>query len=188
MAETRLVFLGAPGSGKGTQAEQLSERLGVPAVSTGEMLRSAVAAQNELGRRVAEIMGSGDLVDDATMEAVVEERLDREDARSGFILDGYPRTLAQAEALDRILAGRDEELHAVVLIEVPESELVRRALARQRDDDTEDVIRTRLDVYREKTEPLVRHYAERGQLHRVDGDRPIDEVTDAIASVLAVGV
>ncbi|MEZ5331518.1 MAG: adenylate kinase [Thermoanaerobaculia bacterium] len=188
MAETRLVFLGAPGSGKGTQAERLSGRLGVPTVSTGEMLRSAVAVQNDLGRRVAEIMGSGDLVDDATMEAVVAERLDREDARAGFILDGYPRTLVQAAALEGILADRDEELDAVILIEVPEAELVRRALARQREDDTEEVIRTRLEVYREKTEPLVRHYAELGLLHRIDGHRSIDEVTEAIGTVLAVEV
>lgn len=188
VAETRLVFLGAPGSGKGTQAERLSGRLGVPTVSTGEMLRSAVAVQNDLGRRVAEIMGSGDLVDDATMEAVVAERLDREDARAGFILDGYPRTLVQAAALEGILADRDEELDAVILIEVPEAELVRRALARQREDDTEEVIRTRLEVYREKTEPLVRHYAELGLLHRIDGHRSIDEVTEAIGTVLAVEV
>lgn len=188
MAELRVVFLGAPGSGKGTQAERLSARLGVPAISTGEMLRDAVAAQSELGRRVEEIMSSGALVDDATMAAVVTERLARDDARGGFILDGYPRTLVQAGELDRILSGRGERLDAVVLIEVPEAELARRALARQRNDDTEEVIRTRLDVYREKTEPLVRHYAEHGVLHRVDGDQTIEAVTDAILSTLAVEV
>jgi adenylate kinase len=184
----RLVFLGAPGCGKGTQAARLSERLGVPAVSTGEMLRNAVTAESELGRRVAEIMSSGDLVDDVTMTAVVAERLSRNDARAGFILDGYPRTLAQVEALDRILADRNERLDAVVLLEVPEEELIRRALARRREDDADDVIRTRLDVYSEKTEPLVRCYADRGLLHRVDGDRPVEAVTDAIATVLAVEV
>lgn len=187
MAETRLVFLGAPGSGKGTQAERLSARLGVPAISTGEMLRDAVAAQSELGRRVAEIMGSGDLVDDATMAQVVSERLAKDDARQGFILDGYPRTMAQVEALDGILAGRGESLDAVLLIEVPEAELVRRALARQRDDDTGEVIRTRLEVYREKTEPPVRHYADRGLLRQVDGDQPIESVTRAILEAIEGG-
>lgn len=187
MAETRLVFLGAPGSGKGTQAERLSPRLGVPAISTGEMLRDAVAAQSELGRRVTEIMGSGDLVDDATMVQVVTERLAKDDARQGFILDGYPRTMAQVEALDGILAGRGECLGAVLLIEVREAELVRRALARQRDDDTGEVIRTRLEVYREKTEPLVRHYADRGLLRRVDGDQPIESVTRAILEAIEGG-
>jgi adenylate kinase len=181
------VFLGAPGSGKGTQAERLSARLGVPAISTGEMLRDAVAAQSELGRRVAEIMGSGDLVDDATMAQVVSERLAKDDARQGFILDGYPRTMAQVEALDGILAGRGESLDAVLLIEVPEAELVRRALARQRDDDTGEVIRTRLEVYREKTEPPVRHYADRGLLRQVDGDQPIESVTRAILEAIEGG-
>lgn len=188
MAETRLVFLGPPGSGKGTQAERLSSRLGVPAISTGKMLRDAVKAESELGRRVGEIMGSGDLVDDETMAAVVQERLAQDDARAGFILDGYPRTLAQAAALDAILADMDEQLDAVVLIEVPEAELVRRALARQREDDTEEVIRTRLEVYRDKTEPLVRHYADRGRLHRVDGHQSMDEVAEAIAEAIEGGL
>jgi len=188
VAETRLVFLGPPGSGKGTQAERLSSRLGVPAISTGKMLRDAVKAESELGRRVGEIMGSGDLVDDETMAAVVQERLAQDDARAGFILDGYPRTLAQAAALDAILADMDEQLDAVVLIEVPEAELVRRALARQREDDTEEVIRTRLEVYRDKTEPLVRHYADRGRLHRVDGHQSMDEVAEAIAEAIEGGL
>lgn len=188
MAELRLIFLGAPGSGKGTQAELLSTRLGVPAISTGEMLRDAVAARSELGRRVEEIMGSGALVDDATMAVVVSERLARDDARRGFILDGYPRTVAQVGELDRILSARGERLDAVVLIEVPEAELTRRALARRREDDTEEVIRTRFEVYRQKTEPLVRHYAERGLLRSVDGDQPIEAVTDAILATLAVEV
>jgi len=188
VAETRLVFLGPPGSGKGTQAERLSSRLGVPAISTGKMLRHAVKAESELGRRVGEIMGSGDLVDDETMAAVVQERLAQDDARAGFILDGYPRTLAQAAALDAILADMDEQLDAVVLIEVPEAELVRRALARQREDDTEEVIRTRLEVYRDKTEPLVRHYADRGRLHRVDGHQSMDEVAEAIAEAIEGGL
>jgi adenylate kinase len=151
------------------------------------MLRDAVAAQSELGRRVAEIMGSGDLVDDATMAQVVSERLAKDDARQGFILDGYPRTMAQVEALDGILAGRGESLDAVLLIEVPEAELVRRALARQRDDDTGEVIRTRLEVYREKTEPPVRHYADRGLLRQVDGDQPIESVTRAILEAIEGG-
>lgn len=188
MAEQRLVLLGAPGSGKGTQAERLAARLAIPAISTGEMLRAAVAEGAALGERVAGIMAAGELVDDATMGAVVRERLAKQDARPGFILDGYPRTLAQAAALDGILAGRGAELDAVVRIDVPEAELVRRALERRRADDSDEVVRTRLEVYRAKTEPLIAHYRQRGLLREVNGWRPIEEVTDEILGVLAVEV
>lgn len=182
----KVVMLGPPGAGKGTQAQVLCERLKVPAISTGDMLREAVAEGSELGRRVQDIMASGALVDDATMAEVVRERLAKPDARQGFLLDGYPRTLPQAETLEGILAGMSEELDAVLLVEVPESELVRRALLRGRSDDSERVIRERLRVYREKTEPLIGYYRERGLLRPIDGHRSIEDVTARMLDDLGV--
>lgn len=177
-------MLGAPGSGKGTQAELLADVLGVPAISTGAMLRQAVSAGNALGERVKGIMASGELVDDALMSEVVRQRLDGSDVVNGFLLDGYPRTTQQAATLDTLLDERGRALDAVVLLDVPESVLVRRAAARKRDDDKEQVVRERLRVYREKTEPLVAHYAGRGLLRRIDGDRDIREVTSSILQAL----
>lgn len=182
----RLVMLGAPGSGKGTQAEALAERLGIPTVSTGEMLRGAVAAATLLGQRVELIMAQGALVDDGTMAEVVRERLAESDARGGFILDGFPRTLPQAAALEAILDDSGAELDAVLQVDVPAPELVRRALGRRRADDREEVIRTRLEVYREQTEPLIGYYQERGLLRLVDGYQSVEAVTAAILSQLAV--
>lgn len=180
----RVVMLGAPGSGKGTQAELLARVLGVPAISTGAMLREAVERGTPLGARVKSIMSAGALVDDALMAEVVEERLDSEDARRGFLLDGYPRTAVQAETLDRLLAARQVELDAAVLLDVPEPVLVKRALGRQRADDKEEVIRERLRVYREKTEPLIDRFLRRSVLRKVDGDRKVDEITSEILRVL----
>jgi adenylate kinase len=173
----RMVLLGPPGAGKGTQAEVLGRRLGIPAISTGDLLREAVAAGTELGRRVESIMSTGSLVDDATMAEVVRERLAREDAARGFLLDGYPRTLPQAETLAGILGELGRGLDAVLLVDVPEEELVRRTLARGRADDREEVVRERLRVYREKTAPLIGYYRQRGLLREIDGDRPIAEVS-----------
>ncbi len=180
----RAVMLGAPGSGKGTQAEFLASALGVPAISTGAMLRDAVALGSALGRKVEGIMASGALVDDGLMAEVVRERLARPDAAGGFLLDGYPRTTGQAATLDSILDERREKLDAVVMLDVPEPVLVARAVARQRADDREEVVRERLRVYREKTEPLVAHYELRGLLRRIDGERTVDEVTAAILKIL----
>jgi adenylate kinase len=181
------VLLGAPGSGKGTQAERLATALGVPAISTGEMLRQAVAEGSGLGERVRDVMAAGALVDDSLMAEVIEERLSRQDAARGFLLDGYPRTPQQADTLDGLLAARRRTLDAVVLLEVPEEILVGRALARRRDDDREEVVRERLRVYREKTEPLIGHYGRRSVLVRVDGDRPMDEVTRSVLAALGRG-
>jgi adenylate kinase len=180
----RVVLLGPPGSGKGTQAERLAAALGVPAVSTGELLRAAVAAGNDLGRRVQGVMAAGRLVDDALMAEVVQERLGRADAGRGFLLDGYPRTPAQAATLDGILSRQRQRLDAVLLLEVPEDVLVRRALARRREDDRAEVVRERLRVYREQTAPLVGHYRGRGLLVAVDGDRAIEAVTDSLLRAL----
>ena len=182
----KIVLLGPPGAGKGTQSEFLTRTLGIPAISTGELLRDAAKAGTELGRKVAAIMSAGGLVDDATMAEVVRERLAA--CGGGFLLDGYPRTLPQAETLDGILAGwsggKDLSLDAVLLVEVPEEELVRRTLARGRDDDREDVVRARLDVYRTKTAPLAEYYAARGLLRTIDGNRPIAEVTAQLLAAL----
>lgn len=182
----RIVLLGPPGAGKGTQAQLLAERLGVPAISTGDMLRAAVAAGSELGRRVQDVMASGALVDDALMAEVVRERVAQPDAAQGYLLDGYPRTLPQAETLAGVLRDASQELDGVLLVEVPEDELVRRALARGRDDDKEQVIRERLRVYREKTEPLIGYYRERGLLRELDGNRPIEEVTARMLELFGV--
>jgi adenylate kinase len=182
----RVVLLGPPGAGKGTQAQFLAARLGVPAISTGDMLREAVAEGSELGERVQGIMASGALVDDATMADVVRERLAKPDARDGFLLDGYPRTLPQAETLAGILRDAGRKLDAVLLVEVPEDELVRRALLRQRADDKEEVIRERLRVYREKTQPLIGYYEQRGLLRPIDGHRPIEEVTPHMLAALGL--
>ena len=180
--DLRMVLLGPPGSGKGTQATLLAERFAVPAISTGEMLRQAVSAGTELGRRIGSILARGELVDDPTMAEVVEERLKRSDADHGFLLDGFPRTVAQAETLERILDGT--HLDVAMLIRVPEQELLKRSLARGREDDTPEVIRDRFSVYGNKTEPLIGYYRERNLLREVDGDRPIAAVHAAIVELL----
>ena len=182
----RIVLLGPPGAGKGTQAELLAGQLGVPAISTGDMLRQAVASGTELGGKVQGIMASGALVDDGTMADVVKDRLARADARQGFLLDGYPRTLPQAHTLEGILSAAGRELDAVLLVEVPGEELVRRAVLRGRGDDSEDVVRERLRVYREKTEPLIGYYRERGLLYPIDGNLPIEKVTSQMLVALGV--
>ena len=182
-ASTRVVLLGPPGAGKGTQAQVLCQRLGVPHVSTGDMLRDAVTEGSELGNKVQGIMASGALVDDATMAEVVRDRLAKPDARGGFLLDGYPRTLPQAETLAGILRDAGQDLGAVLLVDVPEEELVRRTLLRGRGDDKEEVIRERLRVYREKTAPLIGYYRERGLLREIDGNRPIEDVTAGMAAL-----
>jgi adenylate kinase len=184
----RALLFGPPGSGKGTQAALLAERLGVPAISTGDMLRKAVDGGTELGRKVDGILAAGALVDDGTMADVVDDRLHCDDARRGFLLDGYPRTLGQAETLDRILRRQGETLDAAILLEVPEEELVRRLMGRRRADDREDIVRQRLKVYHEKTAPLVGHYERLGLLRRVDGNRAVDQVAESIQAALRSAV
>lgn len=181
---SRIALLGAPGSGKGTQAALLAVALAVPAISTGEMLRDAVAAKTDLGLRVEGILNAGDLVDDATMADVVRARLAGEDAARGFLLDGYPRTLAQADTLGSILDEAGSSLDVVLQIEVPVPELVRRALDRQREDDTEEVINNRLAVYEKNTAPLIDYYGERGLLRPVDGHQTVEEVATSVLSAL----
>jgi adenylate kinase len=169
-------MLGPPGSGKGTQAERLATAYGIPAISTGEMLRAAVAAGSELGRKVQSVMAQGKLVDDALMADVVRDRLAQPDASRGFLLDGYPRTSSQAKTLEEVLRAHGRKLDHVLHLDVPEDVLVERARGRGRADDSEQVVRERLRVYRASTEPLVDYYQRRGLLRTIQGDQLVDEV------------
>jgi adenylate kinase len=187
MSSHKIVFLGPPGSGKGTQAQRLAAELRIPAISTGEMLRAAVEEGSELGARVKGVMERGELVSDELMAEVVQDRLARRDAEQGFLLDGYPRTAPQADTLDEILEDRSGELDHVIYLEVPEDELVKRMLSRGRDDDTEDAVRERLRVYHEVTEPLVARYRDSGLLRAIDGHRSIDQVEASILGAVKAG-
>ncbi|HUP25620.1 MAG TPA: adenylate kinase [Thermoanaerobaculia bacterium] len=182
--ELRVVMLGAPGCGKGTQAERLAAAYGIPAISTGEMLRAAVAAGSELGRKVQSVMAQGALVDDELMAEVVRERLAHGDAARGFLLDGYPRTAAQAGTLEEVIRDAGKSLDHVLYLDVPEDVLVERALGRGRADDTAAVVRERLRVYRDSTEPLVEHYRHRGLLRTVRGDQSVDAVAAELQRVI----
>jgi adenylate kinase len=181
----RLVLLGPPGSGKGTQAQRLVAREGLLHLSTGDLLRAAVAAGTELGRKAKPLMDAGALVPDDLVIALVEERIGRPDAARGFLLDGFPRTIGQAEALERVLGPRG--LDAVVYYVVDDEEIVRRSLGRGRSDDTEPVIRNRLEVYRAKTEPLVARYRAKGILREVEASGSIDDVDRRTRDALAAG-
>lgn len=182
----RIVLLGPPNSGKGTQAERLAETLGIPSISTGEMLRAAVATGSELGKRAGEVMAKGELVDDELMAEIVSDRLAEADAQQGFILDGYPRTAPQAETLAAILERLETRLDAVLLVDADEDVLIARALGRGRSDDSEDVMRERLRVYRAKTAPLIEHYDRLGVLRSIDGNHSIEEVGRRIESALGI--
>ena len=188
MSARRLLLLGPPGAGKGTQAQLLVERLGIPQVSTGDMLRAAVAAGSEVGREAKSYMDAGKLVPDAVVIGVAEERLRQPDAKKGFILDGFPRTRAQAAALDEMLPKLGCELERCVALRVDEDELVKRLLRRSeregRSDDNETSIRTRMREYKEKTEPLTSYYRSRGVLREVDGLGKLEEVAGRIAQAL----
>jgi len=185
----RLVFLGPPGSGKGTQGRQLGQRLLVPAISTGDMLREAVREGTALGRRAKAVMDSGELVPDDVVVGLIRERIAAPDAREGFVLDGFPRTVEQAHALERLLVGNGAALDAVINLSAPEGVLVERLLLRAssdgRSDDRPETVRERLRVYREKTEPLVSYYRTRGLLTDVDGVGEIAEVAARIDRALA---
>ena len=185
----RMVLLGPPGAGKGTQAARIGERLGIPAISTGDIFRAHVAGSTELGQRARAYMDKGEYVPDSVTNAMVADRLTEDDAASGFLLDGYPRTAAQVDALDDMLSERGEALDVVVEITADADAVVERLLGRAaeqgRADDTEPVIRRRLEVYAEATAPLAAIYEGRGLLLRVDGMGGIDEVTDRIMAALA---
>jgi adenylate kinase len=185
----RVIFLGPPGCGKGTQAKILAGKLEVPAISTGDMLREAVRQGSPLGQRAKAIMESGELVPDDVVIGLIRERIGEADARQGFLLDGFPRTVEQARALDRLLAGNGVALDAVVNLLVPETTLVERMLSRAakegRSDDRPETVAERLRVYRAKTAPLVDHYRALGVLSDVDGSGEIAEIAGRIEKALA---
>ena len=216
MAALDLILFGPPGAGKGTQAERLRRDFELPFISTGEMLRANVKNGTDLGTEAQKYMDAGELVPDELIVAMAGERLQEEDARDGFILDGFPRTLEQAKALDELLSGLGRRVTAALLIDVPDEELIRRLSGRrvcveaghnyhvefdppktqdvcdqdgsrliQRDDDKPEVIRNRLRVYHDQTEPLVEYYDDRGLMRRIDGTRPPDEVHDHIRAVIS---
>jgi adenylate kinase len=184
----RLLFMGPPGAGKGTQAEIVAERFGIPAISTGDIFRANVAENTELGIEAKRYMDAGEYVPDAVTNLMVRNRIDEEDAAKGFLLDGYPRTLDQVEELDGMIRHTGHRLDAVVVLTVDPVELVARLTARAekegRADDTEEVIRRRQEVYTEQTEPLIDVYRTRGLLREVDGLGEVDEVTERIMSIL----
>jgi adenylate kinase len=184
----RLVILGPPGAGKGTQAKRIAERFGIPAISTGDIFRKNIADRTELGLLVDEIVKSGKYVPDEVTNDLVRNRLAEADCGPGFLLDGYPRTTAQVEELDAMLRAIDCELNAVLELTVDTDEVVERLLKRAetegRADDTEDVVRHRLDVYFEQTAPLVDVYSDRGLLLKVDGMGEIDDVTARLVKAL----
>jgi adenylate kinase len=179
---TRLVLVGPPGAGKGTQATALSEKLGVPHISTGDLFRKNIAEETELGKEVKHILDSGGLVPDEITNQMLVARLEQPDTGDGFLLDGYPRNLGQAELLSTVLADSDQKLDVVVQLQVDEDHLVERLLARGRSDDNEDVIRHRQHVYQSETAPLLDYY--RDLLVTVDGVGDVDEVTDRVLAAL----
>jgi adenylate kinase len=191
----RLILLGPPGSGKGTQAQRLVQRYGIVQLSTGEMLRAAVAAQTPVGLKAKDIMASGGLVPDDVVVGIISDRIDQPDARNGFILDGFPRTVPQAEALDELLKKKHLKLDAVIELRVNESALLERVetrVAQMRErgeeirlDDTPEVLTKRLASYRALTEPLIHHYSERRKLLTVDGMMTIEAVTREIDRILS---
>ncbi|MFP6580840.1 MAG: adenylate kinase [Myxococcota bacterium] len=186
MTATRILMLGAPGAGKGTQAEKLVARLGVPHISTGDMLRAAVAAETEVGKRAKAVMESGALVSDEIVTAIAEERLAQADTASGFVLDGFPRTAPQAHSLDGILSRLNVKLDACLALTVDVDAVVerlqRRAEIEGRADDNADSVRRRMDVYEEQTAPLLEHYRSQGLLVEVSG---VGEIAEVAASIEA---
>lgn len=190
----KLIMFGPPGAGKGTQAARLEERYGLKQLSTGDMLRAAVASGSDLGKEVQAIIDAGDLVSDDIMVRMIEQRIAQDDCAKGFILDGFPRTEAQAEALDTMLAKNGEQIDAVIVMEVDEEELFNRIKTRAKEagdnaraDDNAETLRKRLGVYKEQTAPVLPFYEAKGVLHKIDGMASMDDVTRQIEGALGLG-
>jgi adenylate kinase len=189
-----IIFLGPPGAGKGTQAAYIAEKRGIPQLSTGDMLRAAIAARSAVGVQAEEIMNRGELVSDEIVAGIISDRIEEPDCGKGFLLDGFPRTIAQAGMLDSILTGKGRKLDVVLLLDVDEDALVDRLNTRIREteaageevraDDNEEVFRNRLEVYRDQTAPLIPYYRDKGVLETIDGMQPIDAVSKEIDRIL----
>jgi len=187
-----IILFGPPGAGKGTQAKIIEDRYGLVQLSTGDMLRAAVAEGSEIGLRAKAIMDAGNLVDDATMLGIIAERITQPDCAKGFILDGFPRTVAQADGLEQMLAEKGMGIDRVIEITVDDQELYARIEKRaaetpaeqRRADDNAETLKKRLGVYYAQTAPVLPYYADRGELHKVDGMQPIDRVTSQIETIL----
>lgn len=187
----KLIFLGPPGAGKGTQAQRIEDAFDIRQLSTGDMLRAAVAAETEIGKQAKDIMARGDLVPDEVVVGIISDRIEEDDCKNGFILDGFPRNIAQAEALDAMLEQKNIALDGVVELAVDPEVLIGRILNRAeesvdgpRDDDTEEALQHRLSVYEEQTAPVAEFYASKGILKTLDGMQEMDEVTQQIHGVL----
>ncbi|MCU0536670.1 MAG: adenylate kinase [Hydrococcus sp. Prado102] len=179
-----LIFLGPPGSGKGTQASLIAQLYKIPHISTGEILREAIANQTPLGKQAQPYMDAGNLVPEELVLGLVKERLSQPDTEKGWILDGFPRTVPQAEFLDKLLEETPLTSERVLNLDVPDEAIIERLLLRGRKDDTEATIRRRLEVYREQTAPLIDYYRDRGKLHFIDGNRSLAEVTEALKQAM----
>ena len=180
----RIIFLGPPGAGKGTQAQVLAELYNIPHISTGDILRAAVKEQTPLGQKAQSYMDKGELVPDALILDLIKERLSQVDTKEGWILDGFPRNVDQASFLDKLLTELALKADSVINLEVPDEVLVERLLARKRKDDNEETIRRRLEVYHQDTVPVITYYSDRGVLKGIDGNLTMEEVTNSLQAAL----
>lgn len=180
----KLIFLGAPGAGKGTQAQILAENLGIPHISTGEILRSAIVEQTPLGIKAKSYVDNGDLVPDELILDLIRERLGQEDAQKGWILDGFPRNVPQADFLTNLLQELNQVCNGVINLDVPDDVLLERLLARGRKDDNEETITNRLHVYRQQTAPLIDYYKEHQLLKDVNGDRELSQISQELETIV----
>ncbi|MEX0845980.1 MAG: adenylate kinase [Balneolaceae bacterium] len=182
-----IILFGPPGAGKGTQAKLIQNEFNIPHLSTGEIFRSAIKNKTPLGVEVKSILDRGELVPDKTVVDLVADELRKQKYQGGYILDGFPRTVAQAESFDALLEENDEELNAFIQLSVPEEELIKRILSRGegRTDDTEENIKTRLKVYEEETKPVMKHYQQQGKVQQIDGTGSIDDIFGRIKKVLS---